>query len=149
MNQTQSKVLLTNANPPPLPPPPPPSKNKIKSKYITAKPFSFRPVIPKDVLDVISTLADTTPSGGDIPLRILRGNKIFSQFLCKWIKNFLKTGGFPDSLKLAEITPIHEKEDPFDKVDYRPISILSLTSKVLKKVTYSQVYSYIQQFLNP
>ena len=82
MNQTQSKVLLTNANPPPLPPPPP-SKNKIKSKYITAKPFSFRPVIPKDVLDVISTLADTTPSGGDIPLRILRGNKIFSQFLCK------------------------------------------------------------------
>ena len=147
MNQTQSKVLLTNANPPPLPPPPP-SKNKIKSKYITAKPFSFRPVIPKDVLDVISTLADTTPSGGDIPLRILRGNKIFSQFLCKWIKN-LKTGGFPDSLKLAEITPIHEKEDPFDKVDYRPISILSLTSKVLKKVTYSQVYSYIQQFLNP
>ena len=145
MNQTQSKVLLINT----ILPPPPPNKNKIKSRYITAKSFSFRPVIPKDVLDVISTLADKMPSGGDIPLRILRGNKIFSEVLCKWIKDFLKTGGFPDSLKLAEITPIHKKEDPFDKVDYQPISILSLTSKVLKKFTYSQVYSYIQQFLNP
>ena len=145
MNQTQSKVLLINTTLPP----PPPNKNKIKSRYITAKSFSFRPVIPKDVLDVISTLADKMPSGGDIPLRILRGNKIFSQVLCKWIKNFLKTGGFPDPLKLVEITPIHKKEDPFDKVDYRPISILSLTSKVLKNITYSQVYSYIQQFLNP
>ena len=83
-----------------------PSIKKIKSKYITVKPFLFRPVTPKDVLDVISTLVDTKSSGRDIPLRILTGNKLFSQVLCKWINNSLKTGAFPDPLKLAEITPI-------------------------------------------
>ena len=80
---------------------------------MTVNPFSFQPVTPKDVLDVISTLDGTKPFGGDISLRILKENKIFLQALCKWINNFLKTGAFPDPLKLAEITPFHKKEDPF------------------------------------
>ena len=43
------------------------------------KSFSFQPVTPKYALDVISTLVDTEPSGGDIPLKILKRNKILSQ----------------------------------------------------------------------
>ena len=126
-----------------------PSIKKINSKYITVKSFSFRPVTPKDVLDVISTLDDTKSSGGDIPLRILKGNKIVSQVLCKWINNSLKTGTFPDPLKLAEIIPIHKREYPFDKDHYLPINILLLISKVFEKIIYSQVNSNIQQYLNP
>ena len=61
----------------------------------------------------------------------------------------LKTGAFPDPLKLAEIRPIHKKEDPFDKYNYRSISILPLISKVFEKIMYSQVHSYIQLPLNP
>ena len=86
-----------------------PSIKKIKSKYITANTFSFRPVTTKDVIDVLSTLDDTTTSGGGIPLGILKGNKIFQQVLCKWISDSLKTGAFPDPLKLAEIRPINKK----------------------------------------
>ena len=88
-----------------------PSIKKIKSKYITVKPFSFRAVTLKDILDVISTLDNTKSSGRDILLRILKGNKIFPQVLCKWIDDSLKIGAFPDHpLKLSEITPIHKKE---------------------------------------
>ena len=60
--------------------------------------YSFQSVTAKDVLDVISTLDDTKSSGGDIPLRILKGNRIFPQVLCKWIKDSLKTGSFQDPL---------------------------------------------------
>ena len=93
-----------------------PSIRKIKSKYIIVKPFSFRPVTPKDVLDVISTLVDTKSSGGDIPLRNLKGNKIFPQVLCKLINNSLKTGAFPDPLKLEEITSIHNRKIHLKKI---------------------------------
>ena len=67
----------------------------------------------KDI-DVNSTLVDTKSSGGDIPLTILKGNKMFPQVLCKWMNDSLKTGDFPDPLKMVEITLIHKKEDPFD-----------------------------------
>ena len=78
-------------------------------------------VIHRDVLEVIYTLVDTTSSGGDIPLRILKGKQIFPQALCKWINNSLETGAFPDPLKVAEIAPIHKKKGPFDKDSYRPM----------------------------
>ena len=60
-----------------------PNIKKIKSKYIIVKPFSFRLVTPKDILDVISTLVDTKSSGADIPFRVLKRNRIFPQVLCK------------------------------------------------------------------
>ena len=117
---------------------------KIKSEYNIVRPFSFWPVTTKDVLDVISTSDDTKSSGGDIALRVLKGNNIFPQVLCKCINNSLKTGAFPDPLKLAKITSIHKKKDPFGKDNDRPISILPLIPKVFEKIIYSQVYSYIQ-----
>ena len=48
------------------------------------------------------------------------------------------SGAFLDPVKLADITPVHKKEDPYDKDNYRPISILPLISKVFEKIIYSQ-----------
>ena len=50
----------------------------------------------------------------------------------------LKNGSFPDSLKCANVRPIYKKEDPFDKKNYRPVSILPLLSKVYERVIYEQ-----------
>ena len=72
-----------------------------------------------------------------------------------WVKHqsfpvsIVKTGDFPDPLKFAEIPSIHKKDDPFGKDNYRPIRISPLISKVFEKIIYSQVYNYIQQYLNP
>ena len=63
--------------------------------------------------------------------------------------SIVRTGDFPDPLKFAEITPIHKKDDPFGKDNYRQIRISSLISKVFEKIICSQVYSYIQQYVNP
>ena len=60
------------------------------------------------------------------PLRILKGNKIFPQVLSKWMNDSLKAGDFTDPLKLAQKKPVHKKEDPFDKDNYRPTSISSV-----------------------
>ena len=50
----------------------------------------------------------------------------------------LKTGSFSDSLKCANVRPIYKKEDPFDKENYRPMSILPLLSKVCESMIYEQ-----------
>ena len=51
-------------------------------------------------------------------------------------------GSFPDSLKCANVRPIYKKVDPFDKKNYRLVSILPLLSKVYERVIYEQVSNY-------
>ena len=64
------------------------------------------------------------------------------------VNYILKNGKFPDSLKNANITPFHKKDDPTDKVNYRPVSVLPLLSKIFEKVIYNQLGKYMDLFLN-
>ena len=43
---------------------------------------------------------------------------------------------------------LHQKEDPFDKKNYRPVSILPLLSKVYERVIYEQTSYYFEPFFN-
>ena len=54
---------------------------------------------------------------------------------------------FSDPLKLSNIVPVQKKEDPTDKTNYRPNSVLSLLSKVFEKVMYQQLYEYLNNYL--
>ena len=60
----------------------------------------------------------------------------------------LTTGYFVDSLKCANVRPIYKKVDPFDKKNYRPVSILPLLSKVYERVIYEQASNYFEPFFN-
>ena len=60
----------------------------------------------------------------------------------------LKNGKFHYSLKNATIIPVYRKDDPTDKVNYHPVSVLSLLSKIFEKVIYNQLREYMDLFLN-
>ena len=51
---------------------------------------------------------------------------------------------FPE---LSDITSAFKKLDPSDKANYRPVSILSLVSKVFEKIMYDQLYKCLENFL--
>ena len=53
------------------------------------------------------------------------------------------TGKFPDCWKLANVQPIHKKNDRQIKSNYRPISLLPLCGKILEKIIFDQVYSFL------
>ena len=55
---------------------------------------------------------------------------------------------FPDPLKLLNIVPVEKKEDPTDKTNYRPNTVLSLLSQVFENVMYEQLYEYLNNYLN-
>ena len=57
-------------------------------------------------------------------------------------------GKFPITLKNANITPVHKKDDPTDKTNFSPISVLPLLSKVLERVIYNQLDKYMDTFLD-
>ena len=51
-------------------------------------------------------------------------------------------------MKRANITPIHKKNNPLDKENYRPVSILPLLSKVYERAIINQLSKYMQKKLN-
>ena len=63
------------------------------------------------------------------------------------INDCLLKGLFPDSLKLANITPVHRKDEPTDKENYRPVSVLPLLSKIFERLIYDQLNEYLDQYL--
>ena len=55
----------------------------------------------------------------------------------------IQQGIFPDSLKIAKVTPIFKSGDNDNVSNYRPISILPLFSKVLERIMYNRAYNHL------
>lgn len=58
----------------------------------------------------------------------------------------VNTGRFPALLKHASIIPVFKKGDPCNITNYRPISILSVFSKVFERIVYSRMMSFLARF---
>ena len=84
----------------------------------------------------------TGPNG--VPLFLLKTFcDFFSYWLSKLVNLSFQTGVFPDLLKVARVNPLHKKGSKLDHLNYRPISLLSIFSKIYEKLIYSRVYSYL------
>ena len=109
-----------------------PSIRNIKANFNSVCIFSFQPDFVDDVKIVIQDLKNNKSVGGEIPIHILKESEFIFETLTNCINKSIETGYFPDNLKEANITPIFKKDDPLDKSDYRPVSILPLISKVFE-----------------
>ena len=46
---------------------------------------------------------------------------------------------------MANVTPIHEKDDPTEVSNYSPISLLSTIGKVLEKIVHKNVFNFFRE----
>ena len=58
------------------------------------------------------------------------------------------TKSFPDALKVADIIPVFKKEDPNNKGNYRPISLLPIISKIFERVLFEQIEKFSEKILS-
>ena len=63
-----------------------------------------------------------------------RRKYFFFQYLVNCINEDVINCEFPDHLKLTNMLSAYKKKDPANKENYRPLSILTLLSKVYVKV---------------
>ena len=57
----------------------------------------------------------------------------------------MKTGVFPNKMKLAKVIPIYKKDDPTQVTNYRPISLQPVLSKVVEKTIAKQLSEYFEE----
>ena len=120
-----------------------PSTVKIKKHFKIKTTFSFSLTSKDEIVAIIKDLQN----GGEIQMQLKKSNFTFDE-LTECVNFTLKNGKFPGSLKNANITPVHEKDDPTDKVNYRPVSVLLLLSKIFERVVYNQLGEYMDLFIH-
>ena len=52
---------------------------------------------------------------------------------------------FPDSLKIAKVTPVYKSGDSSSLSNYRPVSVLPCFSKMLEHIMYTRLYNHLQE----
>lgn len=131
----------------PLPPVSSPASYKHFLKYKPAGQFKFHSISVTQVEKIISDFVPKSSCGHDgIPSKLVKRIQTFvSTPLSIIINQSLATGIFPDTLKLAKVLPIFKKDDDQLFNSYRPISLLSVFSKIFEKVAFSQFYEYLNR----
>ena len=107
----------------------------------------FHPVTEQVIFNHLISLDPSKATGYDnIPARLLiDGASVITKPLCHIINLSLQSGIFPEALKIAKVTPVFKKGSPYDTNNYRPISILPTLSKILEKVVYKQLESFLEK----
>ena len=102
-----------------------PSVMKIREYVLITNKFSFCSVNNKIISEHINSLNISKPTTlNSIPAKILAMTKgICKSYLRDIFNNSLQIHSFPLELKLADISPIHKKDETTKKENYRPISI--------------------------
>ena len=108
--------------------------------------FNFRPVTEQKVLETLNHLNNKSSCGhDDISTNLLK--RIFSPLLKPLtiiINQCIRTGIFPQKLKIAKLVPLYKKDDPHILGNYRPIALLPSISKIFEKILHFQVTEYFE-----
>ena len=128
-----------------------PSILKIKEIVKINLRFSFLPVDESVICDRIDQVNKRNPTTyNNIPTRVLLDNKdIISPFITDRYNESNRASNFPNSLKLADVTPAHKKEERIVKDNYRNVSILPPVSKIYEKEMFDQISAYVDKYLSP
>jgi len=106
----------------------------------------YQSVSADDVVDAIRRLPDKCSAADPIPTYVMkRISDIIAPFVAELFNRSLASGRFPAGFKEASITPVMKKSglDPTDASSYRPISNLSVLSKLLERIVVRQLITYL------
>lgn len=123
------------------------------SRTCTTSPFCpnsifLEPVDQNEVITVIKGLKNKNSSGVDgVSIKVVKSVcEEIAQPLAIMINKSIATGEFPSAMKLASVVPILKKGDPTNMENYRPISILSIFSKIFERIIYNRLVKFLDKF---
>ena len=126
-------------------------RNLIKFAHTGETQFSFKTAdvaLIKKHLNIININKAT--SHDLLPPKLLKlGSHILCYPLCFILNMCFTSGIFPDILKQAELCAIFKKGDAMNVCNYRPVSILTIVSKIYEKEMVRQLANYFEDILIP
>ena len=110
--------------------------------------FQFSNVNPTEVMSQIELLDKSKSSSGSIPTSKLKDTKeIVCLYLTDCINSSIFDCNFPDELKKANVSPILKELDSTLNSNFRPISVLTSTSKIYERILEELMSRYFKDKL--
>ena len=116
-------------------------KRQVSSIYL-------RPTDAFEVIKIISGLNKRKSSDYiDIPALLIKEAKfLIGRQLANIFNECLRSGSYPDILKIAKVVPLHKGGSKLDLNNYRPISILSPINKIFETILHKRLIEFWEKY---
>ena len=113
-------------------------------KNVTSTPIKLEPVSEKEIEQIMKNMKKSGAGWDDISPKIIKLTYTYFMKPLVHICNLsLEYRVFPKELKIARVIPLYKGGDNSLLVNYRPVSVLPVFSKVLEKIMYERVIEYV------
>jgi hypothetical protein len=112
----------------------------------TTATFELNSITELDILKVIKTIKTNASGSDNFNINIIKLTLPYSlTCLCHIINTSFITGIFPSKWKKAIVIPVPKNNNPTQLSHYRPVSLLSVLSKIIEKLVSIQVSRYVAE----
>ena len=100
---------------------------------------------PTEIINIVKSANSSKSSGVDNidPYVVQQVIPQISNQLAHIFNKSLQTGIAPDQLKISKVIPLYKNDNTELFKNYRPISILPCFSKIIERITYNRLYSFL------
>ena len=110
------------------------------------KSIYLRSVAENEVIKILKNIKSSSPGWDDICPRVVK--LTYTHFLAPLVhicNMSILHGVFPNDLKVAKVIPLYKGGDCTLLINYRPVSILPVFSKLLEKIMYDRILDFINE----
>lgn len=124
------------------------SNNCTTTKCTNINTMFFEPVTIHEVRNVILEMTNKKSTGIDeVPIKLIKECvDEFAICFCLIINKSVELGVFPQKLKAALIIPVFKKGEKDNIKNYRPISLLSVFSKIIEKIMANRIMKFLEKY---
>ena len=122
------------------------SKNPLQFVKSSLNSIFISNITETEVTETILDLNNSSPGYDEVPSIVLKQNiHMLIKPLTYLINSSINKGIFPNELKIAKVIPIFKSGDKTSIENYRPISVLSVFSKIFEKIMYNHLINFINK----
>ena len=105
------------------------------------------PVSENEIKEIVLSLKKSAPGNDDMIADILKISVDIVKSPVAYICNLsIVQGVFPEELKTANVLPLYKADDPMFFNNYRPVSLLTVLSKVFEKIMYNRLLNFLDTY---
>jgi hypothetical protein len=104
----------------------------------------LNPVGNNEVEKIINRLKNASAGFDGIHAKVVKATyRHYLEPLTHILNLSITQGFFPNIMKIAKVIPVYKSGDPVLMTNYRPVSVLPLFSKILERLMYDRMISFI------